>query len=107
MASLGQDLRYALRSLARHPGFALAAVATLALGVGANTAIFSVVNAVMVRPIPGLSDPGRIVWITHVDGGRARRVSYPDVLDYRARQDLFSDVAAVDEVPAHISRGGE
>src|ERR1700752_2844746 len=107
MATLLQDLRYGIRGLARNPGFAAAAIATLALGVGANTAIFSLVNAVLVRPIPGISDPGRVVWITHAERGQARRVSYPDVLDYRARTDVFSGVAAIDDAPAHVSARGE
>ena len=107
MSSLFQDLRYAWRALQRNPGFTAAAVATLALGVGANTAIFSVVNAVMVRPIPGLAGPERLVWITHTERGRARRVSYPDIVDYRGRQDVFSGVAAVDDTPAHVATAGE
>ena len=103
MGPLMQDLRYALRGFRRSPGFAAVAVATIALGVGANTAIFSVLNAMVIRPIPGVADPGRLVWITHVENGRAARVSYPDFLDYREHAGVFAGAAAVDRVPVHLA----
>ena len=103
MGPLMQDLRYALRGLRRSPGFAAVAVATIALGVGANTAIFSVLNAMALRPMPGIADPGRLVWITHVEDGRAGRISYPDFLDYREHAGVFAGAAAVDRIPVHLA----
>jgi predicted permease len=87
---LSQDLRYAFRALRRSPGFAAAALMTLALGIGANTAIFSVVRGVLLEPLP-FADPDRLVRIWHAhraDGFVQGAVSEPDFLDWRAQSRL-------------------
>ncbi|HET9726946.1 MAG TPA: ABC transporter permease [Gemmatimonadales bacterium] len=88
-----QDIRYALRSLRRHPVFALTAILTLALGIGANTAIFSAVNGVLLRPLP-YPEPDRLltVWGHHPSIGR-ETASLPDFLDWRKARS-FSGMAA-------------
>ena len=90
------DLRYAFRTLRRAPALAAAAVLTLALAIGANTAIFSAVSAVMLRPLP-LSDPGRLVmlWETNPDFHWTQEDAAPaNVLDWKEQAGVFSDVAA-------------
>jgi len=95
---LSQDLRYALRTLVRWPGFSTVVILTLALGIGANAAIFSIVNAVLLRPLP-YANPDRLVFVfgTPTDGDSAkvgRSSSYPDFADIRARSRSFSQLAA-------------
>ena len=78
---LGQNTRYALRALRRSPGFAAVAVLTLALGIGANTAIFSVVNGVLFKPLP-FREPDRVVRIFSFVRGERNSVSPPDFMDW-------------------------
>src|SRR5262245_47937788 len=95
MNSLLQDLRYGLRTLLKNPGFTLVAVVTLALGVGVNTAIFSVVNGVLLRPLP-FNQPERIVtlWENNVKDGIERDdVSPANFLDWRERSRSFEEMA--------------
>jgi putative ABC transport system permease protein len=90
LRQFGQDLRYGLRMMRRGPGFAAVAVLTLALGIGANTAIFSVVNAVLLRPLP-YHDPARLVTVLH-DGWKP--VAPANFLDWREQSSSFESVAA-------------
>jgi putative ABC transport system permease protein len=93
IANLSGDLRYAIRTLRRNPGFAAIAVLTLALGIGANTAIFSAVNAVLLRPLP-YDHADRLVqiWETH-QVLRDIQASYPDYQDWRSQSSVFEELA--------------
>jgi putative ABC transport system permease protein len=96
MQTLWQDLRYGARMLLRNPGFTLISVITLALCIGANSSIFSVVNAVLLRPLP-YREPDRLValWTASPERGSTRRpVSTPDFEDWRAQNRVFEAVAA-------------
>jgi putative ABC transport system permease protein len=102
-----QDLRYGLRMLVKNPGFACVAVLTLALGIGANTAIFSIINAVLLQPLP-FSEPDRLVWVwgNIRNGGRSASVSPLDYLDYRAQNTSFEHFAAIFGVPGPFNLTG-
>src|SRR5918993_1504952 len=96
MDTLRQDLGYAVRNLRKSPGYAAVTVLTLALGIGANTAIFSVVNGVLLRPLP-YPDPQRLVFITSqfpTLGFDQFWVSSPEFLEFRERNESFQEVGA-------------
>ena len=95
MQTLWQDLRYGARMLLKQPGFTLIAVLTLGLGIGANTAIFSVVNAVLLKPLP-VTKPEELVTLYTSDfsGQPYGASSYPDYLDFRARADVLDGLLA-------------
>src|SRR5215831_830724 len=90
-----KDIRHALRVLGKSPGFTLAATLSLALGIGGTTMIFTVVNAVLLRPLP-YHDSDRIVWVwsERSNTGVTERVSYPDFLDWKARSKTLDSWAA-------------
>jgi predicted permease len=95
MGGCWQDLRFAFRGLRSRPGFTLTVLLTLALGIGANAAIFTVVDAILLKPLP-YAQPDRLVhlWETFESKVDARsEASYPDYLDWRARNHVFTDLA--------------
>ena len=96
LESLRQDVRYALRTLARAPGFMAIAVGTIALAIGANTAIFSVVYAVILKPLP-YPNAGQLVSVFNrklQEGVKETGTSYVDLEEYRAQSHVFSEIAA-------------
>jgi putative ABC transport system permease protein len=103
MSAMLQDLKFAVRMLVKSPGFALVAILTLALGIGANTAIFSVVNAVLLRPLPFKNSAQLVVLReTHKNVGNVS-VSYPDFLDWRQQSHSFAAMAAINNMGFNLS----
>ncbi|MGH9836977.1 MAG: ABC transporter permease [Blastocatellia bacterium] len=95
MGNLSNDLRYGARMMVKQPGFTLITVLTLALGIGANTAIFSVVNALLLRPLP-YQEPERLVMLAEkTREGRRTTVAYPNFEDWRVRAQSFEAMASV------------
>src|SRR5215510_13068533 len=107
MEALLQDLRLAVRQLAKSPGFTAVAVLTLALGIGANTAIFSAVDAVLLRPLP-YPQSDRLVDLSSGTSEPVRfAISYPDLLDFRGLTQDFTGVAAYSSQRYNLTGAGD
>ena len=107
MNSIWMDVRYALRTLAKNPGFTLIAVITLALGIGASTSIFSVVDAVLLRPLP-YPQPQRIVTVWEKEAsGHLAHLADPNFLDFRSENHTLSALAVFSSGPESVSGGSE
>jgi putative ABC transport system permease protein len=103
MEALWQDLRYGVRMLAKAPGFTVTAILTLALGIGANTAIFSFVYGVLLQPLP-YRNPSRLIVLNETNPKVGSvSVSYPNFLDWRAQSHAFSQMAAVHDVGFNLA----
>ncbi len=107
MNNFWQDLRFGIRTLGKNPGFAAVAILTLALGIGASTAIFSVVDAVLLQPLP-YPNPQQIitVWEQEAHGHRAHMTD-PNFLDFRAQNHTLSTLAMFASIPESVSGGTE
>src|SRR5689334_6847081 len=103
MHTLWQDLRYGARMLGKNPGFTIIAVLALTLGIGANTAIFSVVDAALVRPLP-VSHPEQLVLLSMANQrGFTTGFAYPDYVDYRDHNDVFSGLLGYSQLAISLN----
>jgi putative ABC transport system permease protein len=107
LETLVRDARHAIRGLRRTPAFTVAVTLTLALGIGINTATFSIVNAVLLRPLP-FDQPGRLVALTQRVSGFAENAPFspPDFIDVQREQQSFDGIAAYVQRPAELSGSG-
>jgi MacB-like periplasmic core domain len=106
METLLQDIRFGLRRLAKSPGFAVIALVSLALGVGANTAIFSLVNAVLLKPLPVVNPEQLVAVGVRGKGDSMRAFSYPNYIDFRDRNQVLSGLFVERIAPMSLSRVG-
>ncbi|HEY3936369.1 MAG TPA: ABC transporter permease, partial [Bryobacteraceae bacterium] len=107
MGSLIQDLKYAVRMLIKSPSFTAIAILTLALGIGANTALFSVVNGVLLRPLP-YAQPDRLVILSEKSASfESSSISYPNFLDWQRTNTSFTSIAAYRSDDFNITGSGE
>src|SRR5215470_12581119 len=106
MEALLQDLRYAVRAMLKSPGFSVVALLSLTIGIGANAAIFSLVNTILFHPLP-VTEPGRLVEIAPVRKGQDfNNFSFPAYKDLRDRNDVLDGMAAYRFAPMSLSHQG-
>jgi predicted permease len=106
---LGRDLRYGWRNLRKSPLFTTMAVLSLALGIGANASIFSVINAILLRPLPGVERPSEVFSLNIKMGSRGSAlplVSYPNYRDFRDRNSVLTGLAGIGFIPASVGPKG-
>jgi hypothetical protein len=101
-----QDIRYAVRKLSRTPGFTAIAAFTLALAIGATTAIFSVIDGVLLKPLP-FHEPERVVSVHNMRQGNPLPSSTPDFIDFRTQAKAFSSMAGIDVQSVNLTGGSE
>ena len=108
MQSLWQDVRYGARMLLKNPGVTLVAIIALTLGIGANTAIFSVVNAVLLRPLP-YGDAGRLVTVWEKKEGKRPQnvINLGNFFDWKEQNRVFEDMAAFFDLTFNLTNDGE
>ena len=94
MTSFWQDIRYSLRMIAKAPGYAAIVILTLALGIGANSTIFSWINSALLNPVPGLAHPSEVVSLTQGKPEDYLGFSYPDIQALRDGQQSFTGITA-------------
>ena len=108
MTSFWQDVRYSLRMIAKAPGYAAIAILTLALGIGANTTIFSWINSTLLNPIPGLASPNEVVALSLGRGtDNPFPFTYPDFEAMRDGQQSFAGIAACNIAPMSLTGKGK
>src|SRR5215510_11277588 len=108
MQRLFQDLRYGARMQSKNPGFTLIAILTLGLGIGANVTIFSFVNALLLRPLAGITDPEHLVQVGRTsENNPFDTLAYPDYVDYREQNKTLTGIAIYYGTALHLSTGQE
>ena len=107
MRNLTQDVRFAIRQWCKNPGISILTVVLLSTGIGANTAIFSLANATLIRPLPGIERPDQLVHLERLQGGRRfYNFGYPDYIDYRDLTETLGGLAAHTGTPMSFARDG-
>lgn len=107
VTTLFQDVRFAFRTFRKTPGLAVLAVATLALGIGVNSTIFSLVNAALLRPLP-VDQPEQLVWVFNKSwSGPFGGTTFPEYVYYRDENEVFSGLAAYSRTPVHLANAGQ